>query len=137
MLCHYLSSDFFVLTTPLAPTCPAPPATSAQTVYMMPWSYREILLERQHGRLEVVFSNQIAPLSPQIIQIKKMSTFLVLGDFELRDQLLKVVRAIKSNEKEPAGPERLPKFLGFMDHLAGLLLRQLSKPMVPSSGAIA
>ena len=70
---------------------------------MMPWSQREILLERQHGSLEAVSSNQIAQLIPQIFQIKKMSTFLVLVDFELRDQLLKVVRAIKFSEKEPAG----------------------------------
>ena len=104
---------------------------------MMPWSQREILLERQHGSLEAVSSNQIAQLIPQIFQIKKMSTFLVLVDFELRDQLLKVVRAIKFSEKEPAGPERLLKFLGLMVHFAGVLLPQLSKPMGPSSRAIA
>ena len=57
--------------------------------------------------------------------------------FELRDQLVEVFRAIKSSAEEPASPARLLKSLGLKARFAGLLLRQLSQPMVPSSGAIA
>ena len=57
--------------------------------------------------------------------------------FELRDQLVEVFRAIKSSAEEPASPARLLKSLGLKARFAGLLLRQFSQPMVPTSGAIA
>jgi len=57
--------------------------------------------------------------------------------FELRDQLVEVFRAIKANGAEPAGLGRLLKGLGLKARFAGLLLRQFSQPMLPSSEAVA
>ena len=46
-LCCFLDIAFSVLTASLAPTCPAPPATSPQSAWLGPWPQREVLLERQ------------------------------------------------------------------------------------------
>ena len=48
-----------VLTASLAPTCPAPPATSPQSAWLGPWPQREVLLERQHDRLEALLADLV------------------------------------------------------------------------------
>ena len=58
-LCCALDIAFSVLTASLAPTCPAPPATSPQSAWLGPWPPREVLLERQHDRLEALLADLV------------------------------------------------------------------------------
>ena len=58
-LCCALDIAFSVLTASLAPPCPAPPATSPQSVWLGPWPQREVLLERQHDRLEALLADLV------------------------------------------------------------------------------
>lgn len=58
-LCCALDIVFSVLTASLAPPCPAPPATSPQSVWLGPWPQREVLLERQHDRLEALLADLV------------------------------------------------------------------------------
>ena len=58
-LCCALEIVFSVLTASLAPTCPAPPATSPQSAWLGPWPQREVLLERQHDRLEALLADLV------------------------------------------------------------------------------
>ena len=58
-LCCALDIAFSVFTASLAPTCPAPPATSPQSAWLGPWPQLEVLLERQHDRLEALLADLV------------------------------------------------------------------------------